>query len=63
MPASPPFTQHSVEAMWVRMSDVATPSRRSFFLSGAGIHAELLSVAKLLAEFGPQRGGPYVDTL
>ena len=45
------------------MSDFTTPSRRSFWLSCVGVQTELLAVAKLLAEFGPHLGRPYVDTL
>lgn len=43
-------------------SDFTMSSKQSFWLSSA-VQTELLAVAKLLAEFGPQLGRPYVDTL
>lgn len=38
-------------------------SKAEFLAFERGVQTELLAVAKLLAEFGPRLGRPYVDTL
>lgn len=44
----------------VRLHDAFEAEFQAFFRE---VQTELLAVAKLLAEYGPQLGRPYVDTL